>query len=46
MLSTRTFTIDFTIDTNIDYQLHRQKLFGKVQNILNYLVKIRKYVNE
>ena len=36
----------FTIDANLDYQLHRQKLFGKVQNKLNYLVKIRKYINE
>ena len=36
--------LGFPIHTNRDYQLHRQKLFGKVQNKLNYLVKIRKYI--
>ena len=35
-----------TIDTNLDYQLHRQKLFGKVQNKLNYLAKISIYISE
>ena len=37
--------LGFTIDSNLDYQLHRQKLFGKVQKKFNYLVKIRKLIN-